>query len=96
MPLTPEQEAREDIDAALVESGWLLQNRAEMNLAAGAGVAVREFRMTTGHGFAAPLGAGPDRRCVGGSGAASGTGGRPRVKSTLSPAAVVHASRYVL
>ncbi len=52
MPLTPEQEARQGIDAALVEAGWIVQNRGEMNLAAGRGVAVREFKMAPGHGFA--------------------------------------------
>ena len=52
MPLTPEQQARQKIDAALVEAGWIVQDRGEMNLAAGLGVAVREFRMAPGHGFA--------------------------------------------
>jgi type I restriction enzyme R subunit len=52
MILTPEQRAREEIDAALQTAGWVIQNRADTNLAAGAGVAVREFRMTPGHGFA--------------------------------------------
>lgn len=52
MSPTPEQKARLDIDGALRAAGWIVQDRAEMNLAAGAGVAVREFRMTSGHGFA--------------------------------------------
>jgi hypothetical protein len=34
MPLTPEQRAREDIDRALEESGWTLQNRDELYTAA--------------------------------------------------------------
>lgn len=48
----PEQEARRDIDAALEAAGWIIQDRDEMNLAAGpaGGVAVREFRMASGHG----------------------------------------------
>jgi len=50
--MTPEQNARLTIDAALEEAGWILQNRDTMNLAAAAGVAVREFKMTSGHGFA--------------------------------------------
>ncbi|MDE0003651.1 MAG: hypothetical protein OXQ29_13250, partial [Rhodospirillaceae bacterium] len=50
--MTPEQEARRQIDAALVDAGWVVQDRDEMNLAAGLGVAVREFRMVPGHGFA--------------------------------------------
>lgn len=52
MTLTPEQEARQNIDAALEAAGWLLQDRAAMNLSAGPGVAVREFKMADGHGFA--------------------------------------------
>ena len=52
MSPTPEQQAREHIDAALEAAGWILQDRASMNLAAGPGVAVREFKMASGHGFA--------------------------------------------
>ncbi len=52
MSPTPEQEARQHIDAALAAAGWLVQDRADMNLAAGLGVAVREFPMAPGHGFA--------------------------------------------
>jgi len=48
----PEQKARAQIDAALVAAGWIVQDRDEMNLSAGRGVAVREFKLTTGHGFA--------------------------------------------
>ena len=47
----PEQQARQQIDTYLVEAGWLIQNRDEMNLTAGRGVAVREFRLADG-GFA--------------------------------------------
>ena len=52
MTLTPEQEARRHIDMALEAAGWVIQDRTEMNLAAGPGVAVREFKMVEGHGFA--------------------------------------------
>jgi type I restriction enzyme R subunit len=48
----PETAARERIDAGLVEAGWVVQDRDEMNLAAGRGVAVREFKLASGHGFA--------------------------------------------
>ena len=48
----PEQKARAQIDAALIAAGWIVQDRDTMNLSAGRGVAVREFRLTTGHGFA--------------------------------------------
>ena len=51
-PLTPEQQAREQIDLTLAEAGWIIQDRAELNLSAGLGVAVREFQMASGHGFA--------------------------------------------
>jgi type I restriction enzyme, R subunit len=49
---TPEQQAREQIDTALLAAGWLIQDRTEMNLSAGLGVAVREFKMASGHGYA--------------------------------------------
>jgi type I restriction enzyme R subunit len=52
MSPTPEQRARLNIDAALEAAGWLIQDRAAMNLSAGQGVAVREFRLAAGHGFA--------------------------------------------
>ena len=52
MSPSPEQEARKNIDAALVAAGWLIQDRATMNLGAGPGVAVREFKMAKDHGFA--------------------------------------------
>ena len=43
--MTPEQKARENIDAALADAGWVVQNRKEANLSAGRGVAIREFTM---------------------------------------------------
>jgi type I restriction enzyme R subunit len=52
MPDTPEQLARRRIDAMLVEAGWLVQNRADIDLTAGRGIAVREFNMKPGFGFA--------------------------------------------
>ena len=52
MPRKPEERAREQIDSALADAGWIVQDRDAMNLAAGRGVAVREFRMAPGHGFA--------------------------------------------
>jgi type I restriction enzyme R subunit len=52
MPETPEQKARKDIDAKLSASGWIVQNRDEMDLTAGRGIAVTEFPMKTGFGFA--------------------------------------------
>jgi hypothetical protein len=39
MSPTPEQRARLDIDTALAAAGWVVQDRAQMNLAAGRGCA---------------------------------------------------------
>lgn len=47
-PLTPEARARVAIDAMLRAAGWTVQFRAEMNLHASQGVAVREFPLSTG------------------------------------------------
>jgi type I restriction enzyme R subunit len=52
MTPTPEHLARQHIDAALAAAGWLVQDRVSMNLSAAQGVAVREFKMSPGHGFA--------------------------------------------
>jgi len=52
VPLSPEQQARETIDAQLIAAGWLVQSRDEVNLHAGRGVAVREFKLLQGHGVA--------------------------------------------
>ncbi len=46
--LTPEQEAREQIDQMLTASGWQVQTRKQMDRAAAPGVAVCEFPLTTG------------------------------------------------
>jgi type I restriction enzyme, R subunit len=47
--MTPEQLARQQIDQMLDESGWAVQNYAQMNIFAQLGVAIREFRLKTGH-----------------------------------------------
>ena len=36
MPLTPEKQARQEIDTALAGAGWIIQDRDAMNLAASA------------------------------------------------------------
>ena len=46
---TPEALARQNIDAQLTACGWVVQDRAAMNLYAGRGVAVREFPLETGY-----------------------------------------------
>ena len=48
----PEDAAREQIDAALEAAGWQVQDLSKLNLLAGRGVAVREFPLAAGHGFA--------------------------------------------
>lgn len=45
---TPEAKARENIDAQLNACGWIIQDREEMNLYAGRGVAVQEYPLDTG------------------------------------------------
>jgi type I restriction enzyme R subunit len=49
---SPEQKARSEIDAKLVASGWLVQDRHDLDLTAGRAIAVREFPMKSGFGFA--------------------------------------------
>src|SRR4030066_1343006 len=46
--MKPEEEARKKIDSLLEVSGWIVQNFEELNLAAGSGVAVREFPLKAG------------------------------------------------
>ena len=49
---TPEQRARRAIDANLEAAGWLVQDKDEVDLSSGLGVAVREFPMKPGFGTA--------------------------------------------
>jgi type I restriction enzyme R subunit len=51
-PPKPEEAAREQIDAQLASSGWVVQDMADLNLAAGPGIAVREYQMARGYGAA--------------------------------------------
>src|SRR5829696_7856128 len=44
--------ARGTIDTALAAAGWCVQDAAAVNLSAGRGVAVREFPLRRGYGFA--------------------------------------------
>jgi len=48
----PEAAARQQVDAALELAGWIVQDATAVNLSAGRGIAVREFPMKTGYGFA--------------------------------------------
>jgi type I restriction enzyme R subunit len=46
--MTPEQKARQRVDALLTGAGWAVQDFAAINIHAGPGVAVREFPLQTG------------------------------------------------
>ena len=50
--MTPEGQARINIDRMLEQAGWVVQDRNSVNLYAGIGVAVREFVLKSGHGTA--------------------------------------------
>ena len=52
MPEKPEQRARREIDKNLAAASWLVQSRQDLDLTAGRGIAVREFQMKSGFGFA--------------------------------------------
>jgi type I restriction enzyme R subunit len=49
---SPELQAREQIDVLLSVAGWLVQDADQANIHAGRGVAIREFPLKSGHGFA--------------------------------------------
>jgi type I restriction enzyme R subunit len=48
----PEQQARQEIDRLLQAAGWAVQDLTTVNLHAAEGVAVREFPLNPGHGYA--------------------------------------------
>ncbi len=50
--MTPEALARRQIDNLLTQAGWHVCNIDQVNLHASLGVAIREFPLNTGHGFA--------------------------------------------
>lgn len=50
--MTPEQKARVSIDALLVQAGWHVCNVADANIHAATGVAIRQFPLNPGFGFA--------------------------------------------
>jgi type I restriction enzyme, R subunit len=52
MPESPEQKARREIDANLRAPDWNVQSPQEIDLTAGRGIALREFQMKSGFGFA--------------------------------------------
>ena len=50
--MTPEAKARIGIDALLVAAGWHVCDMAQAHIHAARGVAIREFPLNTGFGFA--------------------------------------------
>lgn len=50
--MTPEATTRVQIDQLLQAAGWQVCNIDQVNLHAALGVAIREFPLSTGHGFA--------------------------------------------
>ena len=50
--MTPEQEARANIDWLLQQAGWVIQDADSINLYASRGVAMRELPLKQGHGTA--------------------------------------------
>ena len=50
--MTPEQKARVSIDALLVQAGWHVCGVSDANIHAAVGVAIREFPLNNGFGFA--------------------------------------------
>jgi type I restriction enzyme, R subunit len=50
--MAPEQEARAEIDKLLAAAGWSVQPRDKADLTAAQGVAICEYPLKKGHGFA--------------------------------------------
>lgn len=50
--MTPEQKARVSIDTLLQQAGWHVCNVSDANIHAATGVAIREFPLDPGYGFA--------------------------------------------
>ena len=50
--VSSEGEARREIDRLLNAAGWVVSDLKDANIAAARGVAIREFKLKTGHGYA--------------------------------------------
>ena len=50
--MTPEQQARQNIETLLQQAGWHVCDMANANIHASRGVALREFPLNPGYGFA--------------------------------------------
>jgi len=46
--MKPEEQARQDIDKHLQKADWIIQDRLNINLGAGPGIAIREFPIKVG------------------------------------------------
>ena len=46
--MTPEEEARQNIDRLLEAAGWVIQDYRDLNLGASLGIAIREFPLKSG------------------------------------------------
>src|SRR5258706_10786432 len=49
---TPEEQARKNIDLMLTASGWTVSDQKDADISAHRGVAIRNFTLKPGHGFA--------------------------------------------
>ncbi len=52
LKMTKESDARENIDRLLEQAGWSVCDAARASIHAARGVAIREFPLKSGHGFA--------------------------------------------
>ncbi len=50
--MTPEEQARANIDEMLTSAGWEILDAEALNLYAGRGIAVRGFPLKSGYGYA--------------------------------------------
>jgi len=46
--MKPEEQARKDIDKQLKKANWIIQDRLNVNLGAGPGIAIQEFNTKVG------------------------------------------------
>jgi len=49
---TPEDQARENIDRLLTKAGWAVRDQSDANILTYRGLAIRNFTLKQGHGFA--------------------------------------------
>lgn len=49
---SPEDQARDNIDRMLTKSGWTVRDQRDAHISAQRGLAIRNFSLKSGHGFA--------------------------------------------